>query len=207
MSSTKKHGFTIIEVILVLAIAGLIFSMVFIALPALIKAQKNSQRKDDLARLLSVAEDYGMNTNGLSPVRKVDGSNKHEVLGEFVRKFMDTHCEIDPGKSNSDRYEVGFRDDSCQSDFLDPNGVPYRVKYVNNPSQDTAGNKDKSVDITSNFSFNGVLNQGDIDYVFYGFSNASCGDEEGQARFGRDERDIAVFYVLEGGEILCVDNS
>ena len=31
----RKNGFTIIEVVLVLAIGGLIFLMVFIALPAL----------------------------------------------------------------------------------------------------------------------------------------------------------------------------
>lgn len=53
-----KNGFTIIEVVLVLAIAGLIFAMVFIALPALQRAQRDAQRKrhaetyrDSLARL------------------------------------------------------------------------------------------------------------------------------------------------------------
>ncbi len=40
-----RGGFTIIEVVLVLAIAGLIFLMVFIALPALQRAQRDSQRK------------------------------------------------------------------------------------------------------------------------------------------------------------------
>ena len=34
MTKSNKKGFTIIEVVLVLAIAGLIFLMVFIALPA-----------------------------------------------------------------------------------------------------------------------------------------------------------------------------
>ena len=37
----NKKGFTIIEVVLVLAIAGLIFLMVFIALPALQRSQRN----------------------------------------------------------------------------------------------------------------------------------------------------------------------
>ena len=40
-----KNGFTIIEVVLVLAIAGLIFLMVFIALPALQRSQRDAQRK------------------------------------------------------------------------------------------------------------------------------------------------------------------
>ena len=50
----KKHklyeGFTIIEVVLVLAIAGLIFLMVFLALPALQRSQRDTQRKNDMAR-------------------------------------------------------------------------------------------------------------------------------------------------------------
>lgn len=41
----NKNGFTIIEVVLVLAIAGLIFLMVFLALPALQRSQRDSQRK------------------------------------------------------------------------------------------------------------------------------------------------------------------
>jgi prepilin-type N-terminal cleavage/methylation domain-containing protein len=46
-----SRGFTIIEVVLVLAIAGLIFLMVFIALPALQRGQRDTQRKDDLSRI------------------------------------------------------------------------------------------------------------------------------------------------------------
>ena len=45
-SSSQKHAFTIIEVVLVLAIAGLIFLMVFIALPALQRNQRDSLRKN-----------------------------------------------------------------------------------------------------------------------------------------------------------------
>ena len=46
-----KAGFTIIEVVLVLAIAGLIFLMVFLALPALNRGQRNTQRKRDAAQI------------------------------------------------------------------------------------------------------------------------------------------------------------
>ena len=43
--SSQAEGFTIIEVVLVLAIAGLIFLMVFVALPALQRSQRDTQRK------------------------------------------------------------------------------------------------------------------------------------------------------------------
>ena len=52
----NKHklnkGFTIIEVVLVLAIAGLIFLAVFLALPALQRNQRDTQRKNDMSRLI-----------------------------------------------------------------------------------------------------------------------------------------------------------
>ena len=41
----NKKGFTIIEVVLVLAVAGLIFLMVFLALPALQRAQRDTTKK------------------------------------------------------------------------------------------------------------------------------------------------------------------
>lgn len=45
----QEKGFTIIEVVLVLAIAGLIFLMVFIALPALQRNQRDTARKNDMS--------------------------------------------------------------------------------------------------------------------------------------------------------------
>ena len=63
----NKKGFTIIEVVLVLAIAGLIFLMVFIALPALQRSQRNTQRKDDLARMITAITEYKSNNSNKNP--------------------------------------------------------------------------------------------------------------------------------------------
>ena len=54
----SKEGFTIIEVVLVLAIAGLIFLMVFVALPALQRSTRDTQRRDDMARLITAVQNY-----------------------------------------------------------------------------------------------------------------------------------------------------
>lgn len=43
----NSKGFTIIEVVLVLAIAALIFLMIFVALPALQASQRDTARKND----------------------------------------------------------------------------------------------------------------------------------------------------------------
>lgn len=63
----SKKGFTIIEVVLVLAIAGLIFLMVFIAFPALQRGQKDTQRRDDMARFASQLAQYQANNYGKVP--------------------------------------------------------------------------------------------------------------------------------------------
>lgn len=63
----KEKGFTIIEVVLVLAIAGLIFLMVFIALPALQRSQRDTQRKNDVSRLVTAVTNYSSNNRGNLP--------------------------------------------------------------------------------------------------------------------------------------------
>lgn len=64
---SQSNGFTIIEVVLVLAIAGLIFMMVFIALPALQRSQRDTQRKSDLARALTAVSNYTSANRGKLP--------------------------------------------------------------------------------------------------------------------------------------------
>lgn len=63
----KEKGFTIIEVVLVLAIAGLIFLMVFIALPALQRNQRDTQRKNDMSRVQTAIQNYQSNNRGQLP--------------------------------------------------------------------------------------------------------------------------------------------
>lgn len=68
--SINKKGFTIIEVVLVLAIAGLIFLMVFVALPALQIAQRDSHRKRNIQIVSSALENYKSNNRGMYPWMK-----------------------------------------------------------------------------------------------------------------------------------------
>lgn len=96
--TTNKKGFTIIEVVLVLAIAGLIFLMVFIALPALQRSQRDTQRRHDLDRVLSQVTSYMTNNRNQPP-----GSDELKSTGRFYTGYM---------KSGNDLFE-------------DPNGEPY----------------------------------------------------------------------------------
>ena len=94
-TNTSKKGFTIIEVVLVLAIAGLIFLMVFIALPALQRSQRDSQREQDLSRFMAQVNSYQSNNRGAVPAV---GS-----VSSFVNNYL---------KADGD-------------DFMDPNGDDY----------------------------------------------------------------------------------
>lgn len=63
----KQQGFTIIEVVLVLAIAALIFLMIFIALPALQRGQRDTARKNDANAVASALNSYRSNNDGEMP--------------------------------------------------------------------------------------------------------------------------------------------
>jgi prepilin-type N-terminal cleavage/methylation domain-containing protein len=51
-------GFTIIEVLIVLAIAGLIMMVLFLAVPALQRNARNAQRKRDVGMIASAYQEY-----------------------------------------------------------------------------------------------------------------------------------------------------
>lgn len=65
--SASQQGFTIIEVLIVLAIAGLILLVVFLAVPALQRNQRNSGRKTDGSRIAAAVNDFVSNSNGTTP--------------------------------------------------------------------------------------------------------------------------------------------
>jgi prepilin-type N-terminal cleavage/methylation domain-containing protein len=63
----KEKGFTLIEIVLVLAIAGLIMVIVFLALSGAQKNRRDTQRKSDNARLMAQLEAYASNNSGAYP--------------------------------------------------------------------------------------------------------------------------------------------
>lgn len=74
----RDEGFTIIEVVLVLAIAALIMLMVFIALPALQRNQRDTTRKNDISRLQSTVNNYKSSNRGKLP----------PMTSEFISSYM-----------------------------------------------------------------------------------------------------------------------
>lgn len=61
----KEQGFTIIEVLIVLAIAGLIMVIVFLAVPALQRNSRNTQRTADASKVAGAIAQCMSNRNGV----------------------------------------------------------------------------------------------------------------------------------------------
>ena len=83
-SPKTNPAFTIIEVVLVLAIAGLIFLMVFIALPALQRNQRDTQRKNDIARIVTQFQNYTANNKG----KYVSDDPGNSQLKGFIAAYL-----------------------------------------------------------------------------------------------------------------------
>ena len=182
----NKKGFTIIEVVLVLAIAGLIFLMVFIALPALQRSQRNTQREDDISRFLTAANDYQTNNNGKTPFGNGGNAN---VNANFVKRYIDSTCT---SYDSNNGYTCG----DGSNEFRDPDGNQYNMKWVSEITGQTpvASSDNTTTDLAW-----------PNNHMVTVYTNAVCGDEA-VAEKGTGKRQYAMFYVLEGGAVTCNDN-
>ena len=86
----SAQGFTIIEVVLVLAIAALIFLMVFIALPALQRGQRDAGRKNDVSIVVSALQTYLSNNRGSF------GTGTTVISGPTLQKYVDRLSQYQP---------------------------------------------------------------------------------------------------------------
>ena len=110
-NSTKK-GFTIIEVVLVLAIAGLIFLMVFLALPALQRAQRDTQRKQDVAMVVTALHNWKANNQGRSYTTFGDSDIVSSALNDEDDKKYNLSNIVKPVKNSPLNNYIGFSKDN-----------------------------------------------------------------------------------------------
>ena len=64
MDIKNKNGFTIVEVVVVLGIAGLLFMIVFLAVPQITQQRRNQNRQEDIAVLAEAIERHAINNAG-----------------------------------------------------------------------------------------------------------------------------------------------
>ncbi len=76
----NQSGFTIIETLIVLAIAGLIMLIVFLAVPALQRSARNTQRKNDVSAMASAIANYIDNNGGTLPTQIKEGNGSNIIM-------------------------------------------------------------------------------------------------------------------------------
>ncbi len=215
VNTNSKQGFTIIEVVLVLAIAGLIFLMVFVALPALQRSQRDTQRRNDMSRVDTSLVQYQTNhsnlTNNLpdpggsakvwpAPTDNTFGTSgcSGNIACEFIRDYMNTGSSENDGKPNN---------------FADPNGTPYSL--VITPNWDggakTTGAKNGTSKLDVGEIVDGVQTYTIKDdggnafdaYTVYIVPGGRC---IGSGVTSSTKRHFAILYRLEGAGTYCIDD-
>jgi len=177
-----RSGFTIIEVVLVLAIAGLIFLMVFIALPALQRSQRDTQRRSSIGEMASAIQHYQTNNNGRLPKNGTIAAQ--EPTGDDDRVKMEVYNSANnPAASFIKNYMNGANAEF--NDFTDPSGWAYGLKI-----DEFAGDQP-----TLNFD----------EHMIYMYKGARCNGE--LVEKSNNSRDYALLYKLEGASTYCVNNS
>lgn len=84
LNKKRQEGFTIVEVMIVLAIAGLIILVVFLAVPALQRNSRNTQRNNDASLIGAAVNECLNNRNGV-----VTGSNGCGAI-DNITTYLDT---------------------------------------------------------------------------------------------------------------------
>ena len=187
-----KKGFTIIEVVLVLAIAGLIFLMVFVALPALQRSQRDTARRNDIARVDTSLTQYQTNHQN-SPTTLPTGSHTwtpsadEQKNGTIACNATNEACKFVRDYMNSGT--SGTAGSSKPNEFKDPDGTYYSLQI--DEQGDTA------------FEYSNSGNPSIMNHVVYIRTGAKCSDDKAVKDTARH---YAVLYRLEGAGVYCIDD-
>ncbi len=227
--TNSKKGFTIIEVVLVLAIAGLIFLMVFIAFPALQRAQHDTQRTDDMARVQSALLNWQNNHSNNLP-RPAAGedhitfdatSGANGMIdpdsGEFNDKCDNQACQFMRDYMNAASSVTGTNSKNIDT-FKDPDGEYYNLVITQSlatgsapdltnisfENGDYGGARMDIVKATSQSGIEGYTLEGQRDaYAMFIIPGATC-DEDVAIRSTKNN--FAVLYHMEGSGVKCTNN-
>lgn len=206
--TNSKRGFTIIEVVLVLAIAGLIFLMVFLALPALQRSQRDTQRRNELGELKTQVTQYQSNNRGRVPSSLADWNR-------VIDDYMNQSRTKGGGVEFADHNPEWTKDDIS---FVDPDGELYYIaKYFdlkddNNSKENDFGEdaevtvSDMELDEDSDLVYTTKLNWEENKHQIYAFRYARCNGDNVEYIKQDSDRLVAFVTKLEGSGVYCGEN-
>ncbi len=210
----SKEGFTIIEVVLVLAIAGLIFLMVFVALPALQRSQRDTARRNDMSRVDTSLVQW--QTNHSTDVNNLPNSGDQAVTWEGTDTLPGTNdacnlaCQFVRDYMNS-----GTSESDKKNEFQDPNGVAYSMtitpnwaiknSLISTATSRVVNGKTSTSNLTGNDT-DGYTITGDDPFSAYVVYIVPGGRCSGDHVVKSEKRHFAILYRLEGAGVYCIDD-
>lgn len=192
LNTNSKQGFTIIEVVLVLAIAGLIFLMVFVALPALQRSQRDTARRNDIARVDTSLTQYQTNHQN-SPTTLPTGTHswspqpQEQKDGTITCSATNEACKFIRDYMNSGT--TGAENQAKKNEFKDPDGTYYSLQIDEQGSEA--------------FTYNNNGKPYEMNHTVYIRTGAKCDDDKA---IKDTSRHYAILYRLEGSGVYCIDD-
>lgn len=187
--TNSKKGFTIIEVVLVLAIGGLIMMMVFIALPALQRSQRDTQRRQDMSRLITAMQNYSSLHAGRTFT--VVTGNDNELFNDYLKSNGDTF--VDP--SGDEYYIANVVDCKSAKKTTTDDGA----ETVDKPAE-TCPDPSTVDDLEDTGNTGGKFRSGAI----FAYQYASC--QEDKPVYKNSKGSYAFTIKLEGAGTICLNN-
>ena len=190
----SKKGFTFIEVVLVLGIAGVIFMMAFIALPNLWAAQRDADRRASVMEFISDLKTFQTN-NSRGALPTLNGKGPEKITWADAR-----------ASTSSDLDWSAFIRDYIDHDFADASGNEYNFYIVEClTSTATALNVGQECAYQSDFgnlnSKSNVDVASGVDYTIYVAIGATC--DGNTAVRTNSNRSVAAVQVMERGGRYC----
>ncbi len=118
----RQSGFTIIEVVIVLAIAATIMVVVFLAVPALQRNSRNNQYRSEAGQLAAAVAEFTNNNGGTVPASSptdngptVVGLTKNAKLKTLTIQASDTKVTV-PNPPTTAYYEASSSCGAASSD-------------------------------------------------------------------------------------------
>lgn len=146
LKKSQEKGFTIIEVIIVLAIAGLIILIVLLAVPALQRNGRNTAIKNDASAITSTISDYKSNNEGRVPTTVTIGADGAVTVSggggttnaEGRVQAGTTGVAADPTVPGAIRVQFGVKCQNATSFATNVSARSAAVKYLIETSNGTA---------------------------------------------------------------------
>lgn len=145
-----QRGFTIIETLIVLAVAGFILLLIFEAIPTLQRNSRNNQRRQDVQTILADVSHYELNDSGKFPddcgdtsqaaCTQAGGSTPNDYFLRFTATKLSIYATN--GYSGHDIILKTLSSDQTSPDYHASEGPvtdPNKVYIYNYQHCDTAG--------------------------------------------------------------------